>query len=67
MKEDDDVKLLVYIFFIIAYALVTFFGLGPVIFADGSDKERIITLIIVLAVYVLLTVLLRLIVKRISK
>lgn len=57
----------VYIVFIIAYVLVTFFGIGPVLMADGSMTERIITLIIVLIIYALLTFTLILILKKIKK
>ena len=60
-------KWLVYILFFILYALVTFFGIGPVLLADGSVRERIMTLIIVLLIYVALTIALRFIIKRLSK
>lgn len=43
-----------YVTICILFMLVTFFGLGPVIFADGPTSERIITLIIVLLIYTLL-------------
>jgi hypothetical protein len=43
-----------YIIMCILFILVTFFGLGPVIYADGSTSERIITLIVVLLIYALL-------------
>lgn len=46
---------LVHIIFIVLYLLVTFFGLGPVLLADGVLKERIITAIIVVAIYGVLT------------
>ncbi|WP_373864175.1 DUF6954 family protein [Paenibacillus glycanilyticus] len=36
---------------LIIFLLVTFFGLGPVLFADGSMKERMITLGIVILIY----------------
>ena len=41
-----------HLFFIVLYLLVTFFGLGPVLYADGVMKERIITALIVLVIYV---------------
>lgn len=31
------------------FLLLTFFGIGPVVFADGSMQERLITAAIVLA------------------
>lgn len=60
-------KWLIYTTFIILYLLVTFFGLGPVLFADGSNLERIITLAIVVVIYLLLTILLRFIIKKINR
>lgn len=47
-------KILFYIIMSIAFLLVTFFGIGPVVFADGPVSERIITLVIVLVIYILL-------------
>jgi membrane protein DedA with SNARE-associated domain len=47
-----------YLLFVLLYAGVTFFGLGPVLFADGSMQERMITLAVVIVIYVVLTVLL---------
>lgn len=41
----------------VMYALVTMFGLGPVLFADGSLKERMITLAVVIVIYVVLTII----------
>jgi len=38
----------------IVFALVTFFGLGPVILADGPMNERLMTLLVVLLLYVVL-------------
>ena len=58
---------LCYIGLIIGYLLVTFFGLGPVLFADGSVAERTITLIIVLLIYVALSFIWYFIRKRSSK
>lgn len=47
-------KYLMYTVLIIAALLVTFFGLGPVLLADGSFTERMITLLGVLFCYALL-------------
>lgn len=52
-------KRIIIIAFIIMYLLVTFFGLGPVLLADGSFQERMITLAAVIAIYILLTMSLR--------
>lgn len=48
---------LIYVILLIIYAAVTFFGLGPVLFADGPLKERMITLGAVLLIYIVLTFL----------
>lgn len=34
------------------FLLLTFFGIGPVVFADGSMQERLITAAIVLALMI---------------
>ena len=47
-------KILFYIFMIIVFMLVTFFGLGPAILADGSSSERMMTLLVVLLIYLVL-------------
>ena len=59
-------KWLIYIVFIMLYLLVTFFGLGPVVFADGSNLERIITFAFVLVVYLFLTIILQFLIKKIN-
>ncbi len=51
-----------------AFLLVTFFGLGPVMFADGSMSERMATLAVVALIYaVLITVSVVFIRKRMAK
>ncbi|HEY9060011.1 MAG TPA: hypothetical protein VIO64_05830 [Pseudobacteroides sp.] len=37
-----------------AFLLVTFFGLGPVLLADGPDSERVATLAVVILIYAVL-------------
>jgi uncharacterized membrane protein YhaH (DUF805 family) len=59
-------KLVVWIVFVILFILVTFFGLGPVLLADGSAGERAATLAAVIALYVLLVLLLRFLIKRLN-
>ncbi|WP_078546583.1 DUF6954 family protein [Litchfieldia alkalitelluris] len=54
----------VYTLFALLYLLITFFGVGPVLLADGSSVERIITLVIVVCIYILLTIVLYFIKKR---
>ncbi|OKP89051.1 hypothetical protein [Paenibacillus sp. P32E] len=58
---------LLYVLFAILYLLTTFFVLGPVLFADGSAKERTLTLIVVLVIYAAITVWLRIILKRLRR
>ncbi len=59
-------KGLVYTGFAVMYALVAFFGIGPVLFADGTLSERISTLVVVLLIFVLLTLGLLLVRRRLS-
>ena len=47
-------RTIIYIIVTILAALLTFFGIGPVLFADGSMNERLITLAIVLVGYAVL-------------
>ncbi|OPX42629.1 hypothetical protein CLHUN_34500 [Ruminiclostridium hungatei] len=47
-------KTILYIFIVAAFILVTFFGLGPVLFADGTARERLLTLAVVIIIYLLL-------------
>lgn len=47
-------KILLYVILGIAFILVTFFGLGPVLMADGSMNERLVTLLVVILLYILL-------------
>jgi hypothetical protein len=54
-----NVRFLIHGIFIILLAFVTFFGLGPVILADGVLKERIITALLVIVLYVILVIVYR--------
>lgn len=60
-------KILIHIFFIVLFLLITFFGIGPIILADGVFSERMYTLIVVLIVYGIWTWLYRLLLKRVNK
>ncbi|HHW67628.1 MAG: hypothetical protein PWP07_460 [Epulopiscium sp.] len=57
-------KIFLNIIIIIALVAVTFFGLGPVLLADGSKTERLLTLLVVLALYFLLVLALKWVKKR---
>jgi putative flippase GtrA len=56
-RGGDFVKFLIHAFFIILLLLVTFFGLGPVLYADGVIQERIWTAAVVVVLYALLSFL----------
>ncbi|WHX99627.1 hypothetical protein [Neobacillus sp. DY30] len=47
-------KFLIHAIFIILLLLVTFFGLGPVLYADGVLAERIGTAAVVVILYILI-------------
>lgn len=53
-------KWFIYFIFTILYLGVTFFGLGPVLMADGSRLERTLTFMVVIMIYAILTGLLHL-------
>jgi hypothetical protein len=53
-RGGDFVKFLIHAFFIILLLLVTFFGLGPVLYADGVIQERIWTAAVVIILYIIL-------------
>ncbi|MBO1264107.1 hypothetical protein J3A84_03485 [Proteiniclasticum sp. SCR006] len=55
-----SVKVIVDILFVALFLLITFFGIGPVLFADGSDRERLITFLVVLFIYTIWFILLTL-------
>lgn len=45
-----------YVILSVAFILATFFGIGPVVFADGVQGERMITLEVVILIYFFLGV-----------
>jgi hypothetical protein len=48
------VKRFLYLIIGIAFILITFFGVGPILLADGSIAERLGTLLVVAILYLLL-------------
>jgi hypothetical protein len=60
-------KWLGHLLFILLFLLVTFFGLGPVVYADGSVQERLITALIVTIIYAILIFLYRKFMKWTAK
>lgn len=57
-------KIIIHLIFIILFILITFFGMGPVLMADGTDRERIITLVVVLFIYAVWFLVYRYFIKR---
>ncbi len=55
----NGLKFLLHALFIILFALVTFFGLGPVLYADGVLQERLWTAAIIVVIYIILAFLYR--------
>ncbi|MDF2485965.1 MAG: hypothetical protein K0R46_2133 [Herbinix sp.] len=49
-------KKIIYIVLILLLLLVTLFGLGPVLFADGTQSERMLTLLVVVALYAVILI-----------
>lgn len=47
-------RIIVHIIFITLLLLVTFFGIGPVLFADGVLSERLFTLVVIIGIYLVL-------------
>ncbi len=60
VKIMKSLKIIIDILFVTLFLLITFFGIGPVLFADGSDSERQRTLLVVLLIYVIWFVFLQL-------
>lgn len=60
-------KVILYALFILSIALISFFGLGPVLLADGTSSERLLTLAIVLVIYLVVIITFLAIRRRISK
>lgn len=61
---EDMRKTAIWAVAIVLYALTAFFGLGPVLLADGQPGERMLTLALVLIVFAVITALLRLALRR---
>ncbi|SDX65300.1 DUF6954 family protein [Tepidimicrobium xylanilyticum] len=51
IKYEEMKKMIGNLIFIILFFLLSFFGLGPVLMADGTSRERMITLVVVLLLY----------------
>ncbi|WP_174729442.1 DUF6954 family protein [Mesobacillus harenae] len=55
-----------HVMFILLFLLVGFFGLGPVLLADGIREERLFTAFVVMVLYMFLLFLYWLILKRLG-
>ena len=51
VEKKSPMYYLMYTIFIVSFILLTYFGVGPVVFADGNISERILTAVIVLLIY----------------
>lgn len=60
-------RILIKIVSAVLFLLLTFFGIGPVVFADGSMQERIITAAIVLILMLGLALVTRWGLKKVPK
>ena len=47
-------KKIIYVILILLLLVVTLFGLGPVLYADGTASERMVTLLVVVALYLVI-------------
>jgi hypothetical protein len=59
VKMMRTVKVIVDILFVSLFLLITFFGIGPLLFADGSDRERLIGSLVVFLIYGVWFIILR--------
>ncbi|MBU5311245.1 hypothetical protein KQI38_04345 [Tissierella carlieri] len=60
-------KVIGHIAFIILFLFISFFGIGPVIFADGTMNERIMNLLIIILAYGILIWLYRIFIRKMRK
>ena len=65
-KRSIIMRIFLNIIIIIGFIVVTLFGLGPVLLADGTRTERFFTLLVVISLYFLLTLALKWVKKRYS-
>jgi hypothetical protein len=57
-------KVLLYTVTTVLVALVTFFGIGPAILADGSTTERLMVIAAVIVLYIIIFFAFRVLRKR---
>ena len=49
-------KVILYALFFLAIALISYFGLGPILLADGTSSKSTLTLVIVLGIYLVVII-----------
>jgi hypothetical protein len=60
-------RILINVALVIILLLLTFFGMGPVLFADGTSTERMYTLLVVVLLYLLIFAIMFYVNKRMKK
>jgi protein-S-isoprenylcysteine O-methyltransferase Ste14 len=60
-------KKIIYVILTVLLLLLTFFGLGPVLFADGTSTERFYTTLVVIVLYLIILVAFYLVNKLMKK
>lgn len=60
-------KMFVHLIFVILYGLVAFFGIGPILMADGTMSERLLTLVIVIIIFFMLILLHNFFVRKMDR
>jgi len=50
-------KWMINLLFVVLLLAITFFGLGPVLLADGTVQERLFTLVVVILLYLVVIML----------
>ncbi|MDR7870876.1 MAG: hypothetical protein RIN55_08465 [Tissierellaceae bacterium] len=66
MINNRLIKIIGYIVFVTLFLYVTFFGVGPVLFADGTIQERLLTVGIIIIVYIVLVAVFRWFLRKIN-
>lgn len=66
MNNKRLIKAVGYIIFTLLFIFLSIFGLGPVLLADGTAQERIMTFVLVVILYVVLILVLRWFKRRFS-
>lgn len=60
-------RIIINVALVILLILVTLFGLGPAIYADGTNTERFYTVLVVIFLYLMIFAIMFFVNKRIRK